>query len=53
MKNSLKSGNWGVRFLLLHGEKIGVAAIGVCALMLVWSALGRDNLGEDKQPERL
>ena len=53
MKSKLKSGNPLVRFLLAHGEKLGITAILVCAGMLFWSSLGRERLGPDKQPDRL
>ncbi len=53
MKSKLKSGNPLVRFMLAHGEKLGIAAILVCAGMLVWSSLGREGLGPDKQPDVL
>ena len=53
MKTTLKSGNAIVRFLLGHGEKIGIVVIGLCAAMLIWSSLGRDHLQEAQQPERL
>ncbi len=50
---NLKSGNAIVRLLLRHGEKIGMAGIVVCAGMLFWSAIGRERLGGDRQPENL
>ncbi|MCA9232013.1 MAG: hypothetical protein KDA57_15300 [Planctomycetales bacterium] len=53
MSANLKGGNAIVRFLLGHGEKIGMAAILVCAAMLVWSAIGRERLGEQRQPQNL
>ena len=53
MKTNLKSGNLLTRFLLAHGEKVGIAAILACAGMLVWSSLGRDRLGPDRQPKQL
>jgi len=53
MKANLKGGNVVVRFLLAHGEKIGMAGIVVCVGMLVWSAIGRERLDEDQQPEDL
>jgi hypothetical protein len=53
MKATLKGGNRFVRFLLSHGEKIGIIAIGACAVMLVWSSLGRDRLDDSQQPDDL
>jgi len=53
MKANLKGGNVVVRFLLAHGEKLGMAGIVICVGMLVWSAIGRERLGEDQQPEDL
>ncbi len=50
---NLKGGNAVVRILLVHGEKIGMFAIVVCAGMLFWSALGGDRLEDDQQPEKL
>ena len=50
---NLKGGNAMVRILLVHGEKIGMFAIVVCAGMLFWSALGGDRLEDDQQPEKL
>ena len=37
MKAKLKGANGFVRFLLNHGEKIGIAAILGLAGMLIWS----------------
>jgi hypothetical protein len=53
MKAKLKSANGFVRFLLLHGEKIGIAAILMVAGLLIFKSLGREKLGPEKQPERL
>jgi len=53
MKAELKSANALVRLLYAHGEKIGMLGIVVCTGMLLWSALGRDRLGEDSEPEDL
>lgn len=53
MAANLKGGNAIVRFLLNHGEKLGMAAIVVCAGMLIWSAIGRERLGQERQPEAL
>jgi|GEM_PF-5590599 len=51
MKTNLKSGNALVRFLLGHGEKLGILAVGACAMWIAWSALGREQL--EKQPSEL
>lgn len=50
---NLKGGNAIVRFLLGHGEKLGMAAVAICAGMLFWSALKQDRLGPEQQPEKL
>lgn len=50
---SLKGGNVAVRILLAHGEKIGMFLIAICAGMLFWSALNTEQLGEDRQPDKL
>ncbi len=51
MKTNLKSGNAVVRFLLGHGEKLGMLGIAVCTGLIIWSALGRERLG--KEPDQL
>ena len=53
MKAKLKSANGFVRFLLNHGEKVGIAAILALAGMLIWSSLGRPVIEETKQPPAL
>jgi hypothetical protein len=53
MKAKLKSANGFVRFLLNHGEKIGIVAVVAVAGLLFWKSLGREKLGEDKQPPAL
>jgi hypothetical protein len=53
MKAKLKGANGFVRFLLNHGEKIGIAAILLVAGLLIFKSLGREKLGPDKQPENL
>lgn len=53
MKAKLKGANGFVRFLLQHGEKIGIAAILVVAGMLVYSSFGRPIVDAAKQPDRL
>ncbi len=53
MQTKLKGGNAFVRLLLAHGEKIGMAGIAVCTAMLLWSAIGRERLGDDQDPEDL
>lgn len=50
---NLKGGNAVVRLLLAHGEKLGIAAVAVCAGMLIWSAIKHEHLGPDRQPEQL
>ena len=46
MKAKLKGANGFVRFLLQHGEKVGIAAILAVAGMLIWSSLGRPVVEE-------
>jgi len=53
MSSNLKSGNAAVRFLLKHGEKLGMGAIAVCAGMLLWSAIGRERLPDDHTASNL
>lgn len=53
MKANLKGGNAIVRFLLAHGEKIGMVAILVCAGMLLYSAIGVPRLPDTQAPEVL
>jgi len=53
MQANLKGGNAFVRLLFAHGEKIGMAGIVVCAALLLWSAMGRERLGDDQDPEDL
>ena len=53
MKSNLKGGNALVRFLLRHGEKLGLVAVAACVGMLIWSAIGRDRLGDNQTPARL
>ncbi|MEX2114217.1 MAG: hypothetical protein WD845_13580 [Pirellulales bacterium] len=40
-------------FALEHGEKVAFAAVGVVFLMFVYSALKREALQADKQPDKL
>jgi hypothetical protein len=53
MKAKLKGANGFVRFLLQHGEKIGIAAILLVAGMLIWSSLGRPVVDDTRQPPAL
>jgi hypothetical protein len=53
MKSGLKGGNAVVRLLLAHGEKIGIAAILLCAGMLIWSALSVPTLDSTQTPDEL
>ena len=53
MSSNLKNSNVAVRLLLGHGEKLWILGIVACAVLLVWSALGRERLPEDKTPEKL
>jgi hypothetical protein len=44
MKANLK-GLGGIKHLFIaHGEKLGIAIVAVCAVMMIYSALGRDKL---------
>jgi hypothetical protein len=53
MKAKLKGANGFVRFLLQHGEKIGIAAILLVAGLLVYSSLGRPVVDDTRQPPAL
>jgi len=53
MKAKLKGANGFVRFLLQHGEKLGIAAVLLLAALLIYSSLGREKLGEEHQPDKL
>jgi hypothetical protein len=53
MKAKLKNANGAVRFLLNHGEKIGIAAVVVVAGLLVYKSLGREQLGPEMQADKL
>jgi hypothetical protein len=53
MKSNLKGGNAVVRLLLAHGEKIGIAAILLCAGLLIYSALNVPRLEATKTPDKL
>ena len=53
MKAKLKNVNGFTRFMLAHGEKLGMAAVATVAGLLIYSSLGRDSLPADKQPEPL
>ena len=53
MKAKLKGANGFVRFLLQHGEKVGIVAILALAGMLIWSSLGRPVVDATRQPPAL
>ncbi len=53
MKANLKGGNAIVRFLLAHGEKLGMIAIAGCAGWLLWSAMNVSRLESGKDPATL
>src|SRR5687768_6910667 len=53
MKAKLKNANAIVRFLLNHGEKLGIAAVLAVAGLLIYKSLGRETLGEANQPDKL
>jgi hypothetical protein len=53
MKAKLKSANKFTRFMLAHGEKLGMGAVLVVAFLLIWSSLGRPRLEATKQPTNL
>lgn len=53
MKSNLKGGNGVVRFLLAHGEKIGMVAVLACAFLLLWSAMGVPRMEQGKDPGTL
>jgi hypothetical protein len=48
-----KGGTSKANALLVHGDKIGMAAVGICVLWLLYSALGRERLDASHQPEAL
>ena len=50
MKAKLKSANGFTRFMLAHGEKLGMTAVLAVAGLLIWKSLGRERLAADKQP---
>jgi hypothetical protein len=53
MKAKLK-GQSGIKgLLLMHGEKLGMAAVLVVALVVIYSALGVEGLSSDKQHTNL
>lgn len=53
MKASLKNSNGFVRFLLRHGEKIGIVVLLAAAGMLFYSSLGRERLSNDQLPSAI
>ncbi len=53
MQAKLKSANGFTRFLLAHGEKLGMAAVITVALLLIWKSMGRERLEASRQPENL
>nr|MBA3481472.1 hypothetical protein [Pirellulales bacterium] len=53
MKAKLKNANAVVRFLLNHGEKLGIAAVLAVAGLLIYKSLGRETLAESNQPPAL
>lgn len=50
MTASLKNSNGFVRFLLRHGEKIGIVVLLAVAGMLFYSSLGRERLEQSELP---
>ena len=53
MKAKLKNANGIVRFLLNHGEKLGIVAVLAVAGLLIYKSLGREMLAESNQPPAL
>jgi len=53
MKAKLKNANAITRFLLAHGEKLGMAAVLAVAFLLIWKSLGRERLDANNQPSQL
>jgi hypothetical protein len=51
MKTNLKSGNIVVRFLLAHGEKLGIVIAILCAGLVAWSGVGCERI--DRTPNEL
>ncbi|HVT29945.1 MAG TPA: hypothetical protein VHE81_18150 [Lacipirellulaceae bacterium] len=53
MANNLKGQNGVVGLLLLHGEKIGIAIVGLIAVWFVYSSLNLPHLDESHQAAEL
>ncbi len=53
MKANLK-GVGGIKHLFIaHGEKLGIAVVGICALLMIYGAMGRDKLPPEKAASQL
>jgi hypothetical protein len=50
---NLKGGNVAVRFLLAHGEKLGMTVVVACVGLLFWSAIKHDHLKPEQQSDKL
>ncbi|MEX1224195.1 MAG: hypothetical protein WEA31_06565, partial [Pirellulales bacterium] len=48
-----KAGGGAKQFFIDHGEKLGLGAVGVCLLLMVWSAVGRERLSDNRSPDNL
>ncbi len=46
------SGDWK-SLLLAHGEKAGLAVVGLLVLFFLWSAIGQEGLPDSQEPEDL
>ena len=53
MKANLKGLDGMKQLLLAHGEKLGIAVVGICAAMMIYHSILRDKLPADKQADRL
>jgi hypothetical protein len=53
MKANLKGQGGAIALLLLHGEKLGMAIVGICALMFVYFSLTQERLPSNYAPENL
>lgn len=52
-KKEKAAGGGAKQFFIDHGEKLGLAAVGVCLLLMVWSAVGRERLADNRSPDNL
>jgi hypothetical protein len=53
MATNLKGKGRFVSLLLLHGEKIAIAIVGLAVLWFIWGSLKVDKLGDNFQADKL